>query len=448
MSRRQAPWENNERHYCAACNAWMGSDRQSILLHNNGKKHQENVSKQLDQQRLEKRQQEQQQSFMQKSLEKMEQAARQNMAQESGRYAVPSGPMSMQPAVMDRYGVPIASSYAQPMHTVSSSYALPPPPPPSAPKIETMSSKQERKEWESRKKERSESKRKADDGDEEDDHAFSSKKRFKLKLAPGQGVYTRDSKTFLEGVAFGNILEADMPIQVWTGALLANNAEKQLPERDMYWKNALVIAVRENLSATELEDRLVVDLSYLQTNDDTQETLLKSVSLNRIRIELGADPSIPDNVEEARLLAMGGEEIVVKNEDEVEIDEATGLSSWTTVKVKRTTVRQEVKEERGRLREKRKAEAMEDLRKAKEAEARKMEEAKVSNADDSALGAFDVWSRTKDGYKGVSIHDEPKMDVHEFSKKLSEGKETVAFKKTGFKSKTKKQNVRRTSADD
>ena len=38
---RRAPWENDERHYCALCNSWMGSDRQSILIHEGGRKHRE-----------------------------------------------------------------------------------------------------------------------------------------------------------------------------------------------------------------------------------------------------------------------------------------------------------------------------------------------------------------------------------------------------------------------
>ena len=62
-------------------------------------------------------------------------------------------------------------------------------------------------------------------------------------------------------------------------------------------------------------------------------------------------------------------------------------------------------------------------------EARRMEEAKVENADDSARFAYDVWSRTKDGYKGVNSHAKPKIEVHDLAKKLSDGT-SVGFKKT------------------
>ncbi|EJK69833.1 hypothetical protein THAOC_08872, partial [Thalassiosira oceanica] len=48
------PWRNKERHYCSVCNAWMASDRQSILLHENGKKHREAVEFDLKRRREEK----------------------------------------------------------------------------------------------------------------------------------------------------------------------------------------------------------------------------------------------------------------------------------------------------------------------------------------------------------------------------------------------------------
>ena len=145
---------------------------------------------------------------------------------------------------------------------------------------------------------------------------------------------------------------------------------------------------------------------------------------------------------------MGGEEIAATERQEQDVDENTGLSSWSTVTIKRTTVRQELKEQRTRMREKRREAAEEGEKQQKETEARKMEEAKVANADDSALGAYDVWSRTKDGYKGVDIHGEAAVDVHEMGKKLSYGKGAVGFKKSAFKAKKKKQNRRTTSADD
>ena len=85
---------------------------------------------------------------------------------------------------------------------------------------------------------------------------------------------------------------------------------------------------------------------------------------------------------------------------------------------------------------------------------RKMEEAKVANADDSALGSYDVWTGGKAGYKGVDIMENDKVDVAITAKSLSKGKGNVAFKKVGsgssmFKGKAKKKkNMRVISADD
>jgi hypothetical protein len=84
---------------------------------------------------------------------------------------------------------------------------------------------------------------------------------------------------------------------------------------------------------------------------------------------------------------------------------------------------------------------------AKLAEARRMEEAKIANADDSALGAYDIWNRSQEGYKGIKITTsrDDKVEVSDVAKKLADGK-NVEFKKTGKKGKP--QNRRTTSADD
>ena len=87
----------------------------------------------------------------------------------------------------------------------------------------------------------------------------------------------------------------------------------------------------------------VADVSYLENPEtDTQETLVKSIPLDRIRIVLGDvnDDRIPETLEEARLLAMGGEEVINDSKKksnnnnnngltQAEIDEATGLSGWS-----------------------------------------------------------------------------------------------------------------------
>jgi hypothetical protein len=75
-----------------------------------------------------------------------------------------------------------------------------------------------------------------------------------------------------------------------------------------------------------------------------------------------------------------------------------------------------------------------------------MEEAKVSNADDSALGAFDVWG--KGDYKGIDISKDAVLSFEDTAKKLASG--ATAGKVSFRKAKKKKgQAGRRTkSADD
>jgi WW domain-binding protein 4 len=423
MSSRREPWRNAERHHCAACNAWMGSDRQSVMLHENGRKHKEKVEEGLQNKRADKLQEENSAKLLQQTLKKMEQAAMQSVMKQDG-FASSS----------IRAPVPVqVPSYAAPMPVPSATRsAPPPPPPPGAPP--SGSSKQEKKEWDARKKKRQDSKKRPDDNSDEEQ---PTKKR-RIKIESGQGHYDNDGKIYLEGPTFFEILEEDMPIQLWTGPTMANLEEKRLLERDHNWTNALVATIRKTV------ENCVVHVAYLASSEDTDETVEKKVALDRIRIILGGDDSIPETLEEARLLAMGGEDIKVKPVKKEEIDEATGFTSWSTVAIKRTTVRQETKEERDRLREKRKQEALEKETQDKEAEARRMEEAKVSNADDSALGAYDVWGQG--GYKGVDIHKEVDLKVEDTAKSLASGKTNVGFKKK--KKPAGGRNRRTTSADD
>jgi WW domain-binding protein 4 len=160
----------------------------------------------------------------------------------------------------------------------------------------------------------------------------------------------------------------------------------------------------------------------------------------------GDDSTIPDTLEEARLLAMGGEEIKPFAGEHATIgplDENTGLSVWSTVSITKKSVRQEDREEKERIAEKlRKARSEREIEN-KKAEARKLEEAKVSNADDSALGAYDVWG--KGDYKGVDISKDVNLSVEETAKKLAPNTSGTAFRKV---KKKKPGSRRRTSADD
>ncbi|CAB9510812.1 WW domain binding protein 4 [Seminavis robusta] len=459
---RMRSWQTKEsRHYCAVCNVWMGNDRQSILLHENGKKHKEKVEESLKERRDNQAASDKQASQLQSSLKAMEAAALQSMATgPDSLYFDTTATLASRGAVVPAYGVVPAP--------VS---ALVPPPPPSQ-QAKQPSKKKEMKDWNARKKQRQDDKQSGKDDDDDNDNNNNqpgSNSTAKRTIAPNQGHYTLElehdnddtieQKTYLEATTFAEILEDEMPIQIWLGSHLASSEEKRLRHHQSLWINGLVVAVRKNTKQTsqeEEEDRMVVDVVYLKNPEtDTEETMERSVRLPRIRIVLGASDSIPETVEEARILALGGEEVQLTSSEQQQqsaiIDEATGLSGWSTVTIKRTTVHQQAREERARERGRERQAKRKADNAQKEAETRKMEESKVQNAEDSALGAYDVWGH-KGGYKGVDIHKEEAVVVQ--TKKLAGAGEKVAFKKKNkanskFKMGAKnKRNRRTTSADD
>jgi len=218
------------------------------------------------------------------------------------------------------------------------------------------------------------------------------------------------------------------------------------------WKNGIILRVHKPPDDSE-DDLVTCDVSYLKDSNDEDETIENKAVGDSLRLILGSDELIPATIEEARLCLMGGEEVIaIDHGANAEIDENTGLSSWGTISVRKVTVSQEVKEERDRARAKRREELEKEKMKDREVESRRMEEAKNSNADDSALGAYDVWSTG--GYKGVQIHTDSNVEVSDVAKSLAEGKVDVKFKtgssskKSAFNRAKKKQNRRKTFADD
>ena len=95
---------------------------------------------------------------------------------------------------------------------------------------------------------------------------------------------------------------------------------------------------------------------------------------------------------------LGGEQTIQvdgNNADGIakqEIDENTGLYTWSTTAIRKVSSHYEQNQERKRQREHEKELAEYKEKKEKEIKARMMEEAKYANAHDSALGAYDVWS--------------------------------------------------------
>ena len=279
------------------------------------------------------------------------------------------------------------------------------------------------------------------------------------KIVPdaNAGCYDVEGTSFLDGSIYAPILEEGMPIQLWIGDPNASDREKRDLRSFNYWKMGLLAkVVRKKKSGNK--EVTSCHVSYLQNSDDNDETLESNVSPSRIRLVLDSDdPLVPSTLEEAYLALLGGEQTIQvdgNNADGIakqEIDENTGLSTWSTTAIRKVSSHYEQNQERKRKREQEKELAEYKEKKEKEIKARMMEEAKYANAHDSALGAYDVWSSATSAvegktaaYKGVDIHKETKVEVADTAKSLSKGMGNVAFKKK----KVKKKSIRKTSADD
>ncbi|KAL3943950.1 MAG: hypothetical protein SGBAC_001984 [Bacillariaceae sp.] len=402
--KKREPWRNETRYCCEACNVWMDNNRASIMTHENGRKHKEAVANGLEQKRRDRMKEDHDAKILQSSLQMMEQAALKSHMRHDTAQLVNN------------------LSAARPTNDERQSSHRPTPVP--APRC---TSKKGKEDWNSRKRQRFEQKQK--DGNTEPEQVLPQRKN----INGNEGSYKLDDNTYLEGHTYSEILEEDMPIEIWTGPI-ASLGEKRLIDRQAHWKKGIITTVRKN--ATKIK----VHVAYLRSPESSEETTELNVAVDRIRVLLGSDDKIPDTLEEARLLAMGGEEINIEPKSK-EIVAETGFSSWSTVAIKRSTVRHEHREERDRLRQERKRVALEKEAQEKEAEGRRMEAAKVANADDSALGAFDALG-TGD-YRGVEIHQEAEVTLEDTAKRLATG--SVAFKKK--KKKMTKRSIRQTSAD-
>jgi WW domain-binding protein 4 len=420
------PWRNKDRHYCAVCNAWMGSDRQSILLHENGKKHREAVEADLKRRREDKVKKEKDESDLEKVFAKVNAAAAGGSSVVVGSSFGVKKPWELQNAP---YGAISSTSLLVTGSSIPPNEQQPP-------KIQSRDVKPE--------KARS---------------VFTmipaEKKKEEVTLPDlNTGHYNIEGTTYLDGYTYATILEEGMPIQLWIGDPNALDGEKRDLRSFHYWKMALLAkVVRKRSSGSEQVTSCHV--SYLLHSDDDDETLESNVSPSRIRLVLGSDPLLPSTLEEAHLALLGGEQTIQVlpegNNTKQEIDENTGLSTWSTTAIRKVSSHYEQNQERKRKREHEKELAEYKEKKGKEIKARMMEEAKYANAHDSALGAYDVWSSVTSSvegktaaYKGVDIHKEIKVEVADTAKSLSKGMGNVAFKKT----KVKKKSIRRTSADD
>ena len=254
-----------------------------------------------------------------------------------------------------------------------------------------------------------------------------------------------------------------MPIEIWTGAHSLNNPvvehEMRQEEKSTLWKAGLVVKKRVVDNTNELF--FLFDVAYLLHPEDEDETFEENVHPTRLRlvihpsqtndssvsIKTADDPRIPKSIEEARLMLLGGEEEVLvepTSVDDNDIDENTGFTKFQTVSIKRMTVSHEEQQQLEVEREKKKREKEEELLNKDLVKRVKMEEAKYLGAEDSALGAYDVWGTSGGGYKGVSITTTSTKAVT--GKSLSKG--TVEFKKKNSNSSKNRNNRRTTSAED
>lgn len=433
------PWRNKERHYCPLCNVWLGNDRQSISLHENGKKHREALEQDLVARREHK-----------VKKEKNEKELDSIFAQ-----------------VNAAVGIPLASSKAAAVSNIGVTRPwerLP------VPALTGNILQQQAPGSTQQVVVVGRNKRAPNDAT----HISSSlsitetKSTNNLeKVSPfdpkNVGHYELEGTTYLEGQEYASILEEGMPIQLWMGSIAANALEKRDLRNYGNWKLALLAKVVRKKGDDENEGRISCHVSYLQNSNDDHETLESNVHPSRIRLVLGSDPMIPSSIEEAQLALMGGEQtILLSNNNEkdataiaADIDENTGLSGWSTTSIRMISSHFEQNQEKKRKREHEKELAEYKDKKEREIQARKMEEAKYANAHDSALGAYDVWSSSNSAvvaegegkatrsYKGVDITKEVQVEVVDTAKSLAKGR-NVAFKKT-----VKRQNnVRRKSTDD
>lgn len=407
------PWRNKERHYCAVCNAWMGSDRQSILLHENGKKHREAVEADLEKRRDDKAKKEKSKKDLESVFAKVNAAA-------GGGGGIPANFGSAKPWEQYQHAQPVTSSCTQQVIKKE----------PKQRPIKVTSS--------------IDTKPKAPETPVFD---------------PNIGHYELEGIIYLEGQVYAKMLEEGMPCQLWMGSTVATDLEKRDLRNYNHWKKMALLAKVVKKRGGDGESKITCHVSYLQNATDDDETLETNVLPSRIRLLLNSDPSIPSTMEEAHLALMGGEQTIQVGNDNVtaaaNVDENTGLSGWSTTTIRKVSSQYEQNQEKKRQRQHEKEVAEYKEKKEKEIQARKMEEAKYANGHDSALGAYDVWSSAnsaagsagaaKRSYKGVDINKETTMEVADTAKSLSKGKGSVAFKKKKIK---KRGNVRKTSADD
>jgi len=190
----------------------MGSDRQSILLHENGKKHKEKLKELLKKRQQDKLQQERQKTELEKSLLKMEQIANMKSTEDSkffggfpssnNNVCIPLPPMTAKSASVTTSTVAKVVLSNNKNASDSSNYGHK-----RNSTKDKLLSKQEMESWNERKKRRIQDKSGTEEG-ANDDMGNSSGKKKPRTLGQNDGHYYIDEKIYLEGGLLANTLNS------------------------------------------------------------------------------------------------------------------------------------------------------------------------------------------------------------------------------------------------
>jgi len=448
--KRHNVWENNQRHYCSVCNAWMGSDRQSILIHENGKKHRENAEASLKKQREEKLKQEKAMNLIASTLQKMNEAVA----------VVPDGFISSSTAATSFQPMsPQVINTTTNRHTSDNNNKTN--------NIKHNKNRIKEDDFQDPMKKEEVTSHGNEEYNIQSNMKIDTKNRKRKKMYE-EGYYTVGDQTFLCGHIFYEILEVDMLVEIFTGSSTMTKEYQQSLDALPLWKTGVILAIHGNKTNVtnnnnnnnndesdpqqQQPPRLSFDISYLNNINDEDETIETKVDPIRLRLRMGMDDSTPKTLEEAELALLGGEDIVTFQQDlsNMDIDENTGLSKWGTVSVRKVTTSHEVKEERKRQKVQKQEEHDRRLHESKEHDRRRMEETQQLHGLDSALGAYDVFNTMK-GYKGVVIHDEVNQRPllqQLLPPPLHSGSVSISFKAKSNAQNQNKKKLRKTKADD
>eukprot|EP00554_Chaetoceros_debilis_P010928 CAMPEP_0194108100 /NCGR_PEP_ID=MMETSP0150-20130528/7860_1 /TAXON_ID=122233 /ORGANISM="Chaetoceros debilis, Strain MM31A-1" /LENGTH=571 /DNA_ID=CAMNT_0038796711 /DNA_START=26 /DNA_END=1741 /DNA_ORIENTATION=+ len=254
--KRKDIWKNDERYYCACCNVWMGSDRMSIAIHENGKKHKEAMEASVLARRKDKLKEESDKKSMEQTMRMIHEAADKRHRDDvmSGTFTGSAVSASTSAAAVGNITTSIGMDSTrnivnQQLHTNTGA---------GTGTGTDISSKGELKSWKDRKQKRSRSDPRsmtsgntANDADDDDDETILAKKRKKQRLVLIQEKlislnnynnvgnddhqqqqqrqqhlkhpknidhYSVGENIYLQCPLYSSLLEVEMPVEIWTGS--------------------------------------------------------------------------------------------------------------------------------------------------------------------------------------------------------------------------------------